>query len=242
MTSPPAEPRAQALGESLAALAVQVAALRGQIAQINQRLDRAGLHDDLNLAARFEDLAQTVADALDAAAPARPRRPVLDRPGPPGLYRPAGRAATVGRYRAAPALRRLRAAGLLAPPHSCRLGTVHPGRRVAPRLRRDTPRPGPGPGVLRPVAARHHAPHHRHHRQVHAALRDAPRPRRLGCSSRVPLISAPCRLARWRSGLTPGHAGQHVALAVPQHRLGHPRPPGLRLGDARAHQLQPGEE
>jgi hypothetical protein len=43
----------QALGESLAALAVQVAALRGQIAQINQRLDQAGLRGDLDLAASF---------------------------------------------------------------------------------------------------------------------------------------------------------------------------------------------
>jgi hypothetical protein len=42
--------------------------------------------------------------------------------------------------------------------------------------------------------------------------------------------------------LAPYHAGQHVALAVPQYRLGHPGPPCLRLGDARAHQLQPGEE
>ena len=82
MTSPPAEPSAQALGESLAALAVQVAALRGQITQVKQRLDRAGLRSDLDLAARFEDLAQTVADALDAAAPRGPAAPYwigLDR-------------------------------------------------------------------------------------------------------------------------------------------------------------------
>jgi hypothetical protein len=82
MTSPPAEPGAQALGESLAALAVQVAALRGQIAQVKQRLDRAGLRGDLDLATRFEDLAQTVADALDAAAPRGPAAPYwigLDR-------------------------------------------------------------------------------------------------------------------------------------------------------------------
>jgi hypothetical protein len=82
MTSPPAEPSAQSLGESLAALAVQVAALRGQIAQVKQRLDRAGLRGDLDLAARFEDLAQTVADALDAAAPRGPAAPCwigLDR-------------------------------------------------------------------------------------------------------------------------------------------------------------------
>jgi hypothetical protein len=82
MTSPRAEPPAQALGESLAALAVQVAALRGQIAMINQRLDQAGLRGDLDLAARFEELAQTVADALDAAAPRGPAAPYwigLDR-------------------------------------------------------------------------------------------------------------------------------------------------------------------
>ena len=75
MTSPPAEPGAQALGESLAALAVQVAALRGQVAMINQRLDRAGLCGDLDLAARLEGLAQTVANALDAAAPRGPAAP-----------------------------------------------------------------------------------------------------------------------------------------------------------------------
>ncbi len=82
MTSPQAEPSAQGLGESMAALAVQVAALRGQVALINQRLDRAGLRGDLNLAARFEELAQTVADALDAAAPRGPVAPCwigLDR-------------------------------------------------------------------------------------------------------------------------------------------------------------------
>src|SRR5580693_4853337 len=83
ITGPPAEPGAQALGESLAALAVQVAALRGQIAQVNQRLDQAGLRGDLDLAARFEELAQTVAGALDAAAPRGPAAPYwigLDRP------------------------------------------------------------------------------------------------------------------------------------------------------------------
>lgn len=82
MTSPHAEPPAQALGESLAALAVQVAALRGQIVLINERLDRAGLRGDLDLAARFEALAEMVADALDAAAPRGPAAPYwvgLDR-------------------------------------------------------------------------------------------------------------------------------------------------------------------
>jgi hypothetical protein len=82
MTSPQAEPPAQALGESLAALAVQVAALRGQVALMGQRLDRAGIAGDLDPAARFEDLARTVANALDAAAPRGPAAPCwigLDR-------------------------------------------------------------------------------------------------------------------------------------------------------------------
>jgi len=68
----PGEPSPRAVGESLAA---QVAALRGQVHMANARLDQAGLHDGLNLAARFEDLAQTVADALEAAAPRGPAAP-----------------------------------------------------------------------------------------------------------------------------------------------------------------------
>ena len=72
---PPVEPTPHALGESLAALAVQVADLRGQVRDINERLDQAGLRADLDLAARFEDLAQTVTGALDAAAPRGPAAP-----------------------------------------------------------------------------------------------------------------------------------------------------------------------
>ena len=78
----PAEPSPRVLGESLAALAVQVADLRGQIRAINERLDDAGLRSGLNLTARFEDLAQTVASALEAAAPRGPTAPYwigLDR-------------------------------------------------------------------------------------------------------------------------------------------------------------------
>jgi len=75
MSGPPAEPGTQALAESLAALAAQLADLRGQVAQVNQRLDRAGLSGDLNLAARFEELARSVADTLDAAAPRGPAAP-----------------------------------------------------------------------------------------------------------------------------------------------------------------------
>ncbi len=75
MTSTRAGPPVQALGESLAALAAQVADLRSQIALISQRLDRAGIRDDVDLVARFEELAGTVATALDAVAPHGPAAP-----------------------------------------------------------------------------------------------------------------------------------------------------------------------
>ena len=81
-TAPPGEPSPQALSESLGALAAQLADLRGQIRAINDRLDQAGLHPGLNLAARFENLAQTVAGTLDAASPRGPAAPYwigLDR-------------------------------------------------------------------------------------------------------------------------------------------------------------------
>jgi hypothetical protein len=74
-TVPPVEPSRRALGESLAALAAQLADLRGQIRAIDTRLDQAGLRGDLNLAARFEDLADKVANALDAAAARGPAAP-----------------------------------------------------------------------------------------------------------------------------------------------------------------------
>ena len=74
-TDPAADPSPSALSESLAALAAQVADLRSQIRALNDRLDQAGLHADLNLAARFEELARTVADALDTATPRGPAAP-----------------------------------------------------------------------------------------------------------------------------------------------------------------------
>jgi hypothetical protein len=172
----PAEPTPQALSEGLAALAMQVAALRGQISLINARLDQAGLLGDVNLADRFEDLAQTVADALDTASPRGPAAPYwigLDRDTYTTQLADLRRWAdtVLGQHYGGYEL-----PGLLAPPHPRHLGTVHPGRRMAPHLQPESPRPGPGPGVLRPVAPRHHAPHHRHHPCMHAALRDAPRP------------------------------------------------------------------
>ena len=81
-TDPLADPSPRALSESLAALAAQVADLRGQIRALNERLEQAGLHPGLNLATRFEELAGTVANALDTASPHGPAAPYwigLDR-------------------------------------------------------------------------------------------------------------------------------------------------------------------
>jgi hypothetical protein len=74
MTCPP-EPAAHAGNSTIAALAAQLAELRGQVSAINDRLDQAGMHGDLDLAARFEQLAQTVGDTLSAAAPRQPPAP-----------------------------------------------------------------------------------------------------------------------------------------------------------------------
>ena len=63
MTSPPdpAQPP-----DPVAALAVQVAALRGQVRLIFARLEQAGLTGDLNLADQFAELAATVSQALES--------------------------------------------------------------------------------------------------------------------------------------------------------------------------------
>ena len=74
-TAPPADPSPRALGESLAALAAQIADLRRQICAINDRLDQAGLSAGVNLVTRFGELAGTVAGALDAASPRGPAAP-----------------------------------------------------------------------------------------------------------------------------------------------------------------------
>ena len=63
MTSP-LEPSPS--GDAAAALAVQVAALRGQVRLIFARLDMAGITGDLNLAGQFAELARAVTQALDS--------------------------------------------------------------------------------------------------------------------------------------------------------------------------------
>ena len=125
-TDPPADPSPRALSESLAALAAQVADLRGQIRALNERLDQAGLHADLNLATRFEELAGTVADALDTASPRGPAAPYwigLDRD---TYHAQLADLLPVGRHRAPPALRRLPAARSAGPATSTPSGNCPP--------------------------------------------------------------------------------------------------------------------
>ena len=171
---PSAEPSPRALGESLAALAVQLADLRGQIRAINERLDQAGLRADLNLADRFEDLAQTVADALDAAAPRGPAAPYWI-----GLDRDTYHARLADLRRWADTVLCQHYGGYELrdcwPRH---IHAVWELSTLAAEWHRTysgtPPRPGPGPGVLRPLAPEHHAPHCRHDPGVHDAMRHAP--------------------------------------------------------------------
>lgn len=72
------------LAGSLAALSLQVADLRRQLDTATRRLDQAGV-DQLavqfaDLSGRFEVLATTVAEALDAASPTGPAAPRWDNP------------------------------------------------------------------------------------------------------------------------------------------------------------------
>ena len=62
MTSPPEPVQAP---DPAAALAVQVAALRGQVRLIFARLEQAGLTGDLNLADQIAELARAVTQILD---------------------------------------------------------------------------------------------------------------------------------------------------------------------------------
>ena len=87
MTSPQAEPSAQALGESLAALAVQVAALRGQIAT-DQPAPRPGRAPRRPGSRRPLRRARPDGRRRPGRRRApRPRRALLDRPGPARLRR-----------------------------------------------------------------------------------------------------------------------------------------------------------
>lgn len=78
MTTP--DPLAQ-LRKTLADAHVLLTAHRNQIEGLTRRLDQAGIGPGSNLMARFEELAATVAEALDAATPAGPPSPNWDTMG-----------------------------------------------------------------------------------------------------------------------------------------------------------------
>jgi len=80
-------------------------AQRGQV----HMLDQAGLTGDLDLAARFEELART-ARRPRRSITKRPGRAVLAGPGLRGIRGATRRAEAMGRHGATPQLRRIRAA------------------------------------------------------------------------------------------------------------------------------------
>jgi len=161
MTSAQGEPSEQALGESLAALAAQVAALRGQVALLSQRLDRAGLVGDMDLAARFEDLAQTVAGALDAAAPRGPVAPCWI-----GLDRQAYAAQLAELRQWTDTVLRQHYGGYEL--RDCWPSHIHAVWELS------TLAAARCSGVLRPLASRDHAPHRPHHPDLRAGMRHPP--------------------------------------------------------------------
>jgi hypothetical protein len=72
MTNPPDPSPAP---DPAAALATQVTQLHGQVRAIFARLNRAGITDGLNVAARFEELARAVAETLDNTPEHTPAAP-----------------------------------------------------------------------------------------------------------------------------------------------------------------------
>ena len=156
------------MGESLAALAAQVAAQRSQVTLLSQRLDRAGITGDLNLAARFEELAQTAADALDAAAPRGPAAPCWI-----GLDRQAYAAQLDELRQWVDAVLRQHYGGYEL--RDCWPGHIHAVWELSTLAAAwHHAYGGPRPGVLRPLAARHHAPYRPHHPGMRTAMRHAP--------------------------------------------------------------------
>ena len=77
MTSPPEPSPAE---DTAAVLAVQVAALRGQVRLIFARLDKAGITGDLNLADRSPN--SPAPSPKPSTARRAARCPLLDRPRP----------------------------------------------------------------------------------------------------------------------------------------------------------------
>ena len=119
-------------------------------------------------------LAQTVGDALDAAAPRRLAAPCWI-----GLDRQACATQLAELRQWADTVLRRHYGGYEL--RDCWPSHIHAvwelstlALCMAQHLRRRTPRPGPRPGVPRPLASRHHAPHRPHHSDMHTAVRHFP--------------------------------------------------------------------
>ena len=236
----PADPSPRALGESLAALAAQLADLRGQVRALGDRLDQAGLHAGLNLAARFEELAGTVAGALDAAVPRGPAAPSwigLDRDTYTERLTDLQRwADTVlrqqyGSYELRDCwARHIHAiwelSTLAAEWHRTYAGTRPDLARALEFYDRWLP------GTMRRIT--------RHHPQLPAAMHDAPQPRRLDCSSPHTANPAPAAdsttTPRQPEGLAdPGSHKGPVTLAIARPSAAATFPCATGGGSAQAH-------
>ena len=240
MSGPPAEPGAQALGESLAALAAQLADLRGQVAQVNQRIDRAGLRGDLDLVARFEEVARSVADTLDAAAPRGPTAPA----GSAWTARhtwPSWPSCATGPTPCYASTTPVTSSGPAGPATSTPSGNCP--RWPPPGITRTAPasRPGPRPGVLRPLAAGRHAPRRAHHPRMRSGLRHGPPP--LSVTDQPGHRPDPGRHARLAHPRRPGFhgVGRLRAIAFPGPAVRpHHAPAGHRSQRSTAAGLSPG--
>ena len=193
---------------TVAALAVQLAALRGQVRMLTRRLDQAGLKGDLDLAARFEELARTVAMRSTQHPPeVRPRR--------------TGWIWTARHTRlSSPSFAdgSTRCCAPTTAATNCVTGSqshIHviwegspPSPPMASHLQRPAPRPPPCPGVLRPLATRHHAPRQR----IHSGMCRPVRPVAGACCTTGQHDDSgrarpPRQQARRCSAISPAHAG-----------------------------------
>ena len=167
MTSPP-EP--SPAGDTAAALAVQVAALRGQVRLIFARLDKHLASPATSTSPTGSpNSPATVTQALDSPprGPPPPTGSASTPPNTPHSSPNSGNgptrscAANTAATSSPPAGQTTRTPSGNCPPS--------PPNGTAPTAAHT--QPGPGTGIPRPVAPRHHAPHRRHHPPVQPRMR-----------------------------------------------------------------------
>ena len=230
MTSP-LEPSPS--GDAAAVLAVQVAALRGQVRLIFARLDMAGITRDLNLADQFAELARAVTQALDS--PPRGPLPLTGSASTPPATPAGSRNSGSGPTPSCAANTAATSCAAAGPPPARHLGTVHPGRRMAPHLQRQPARPGPGtgfhdrwlPGTMRrigditrrcnPECARRPAPKAAHG-LTPFAQQPPPAPERTRAMTTVKLTSAELRLLDIQKAPRHPLPRRHLCLAGSERR------------------------